>query len=205
MVAFYQFQEGYVSPSRVTLSTCISPHDQHTLPIQRDAMHECATRRGWMVLDTVVEIGSAAKNDRPKRQAVLTATKQRQLAVMLVWKLDWCGRPLGDVMTTLQKRTTLGVGFVSLTAALALTTPAGRAFASFLAAVAACAHDVIRKEQRAVPCGRAAPQAPNGARVPPGPCGPAAALPLRPRPPPAAARAPVCAAPAQPGPDTATS
>jgi len=67
MVAFYQFQEGYVSPGRVTLSTRISTHDQHTLPIQRDAVHECATRRGWMVINTVVEMGSAANNDRPKR------------------------------------------------------------------------------------------------------------------------------------------
>jgi len=94
--------------------------------------------------------------------------------VILVWKLDRWGRSLGDVMTRLQERTTLGVGFVSLTEALALTTPAGRAFASFLGAFAAFAHDVIREAQRAVPRGGVAPQAPNGARVPPGPCCPVA-------------------------------
>jgi len=52
MVAFYQFQEGYVSPSRVTLSTRISTHDQQTLAMQMDALHECATRRGWTIIAT---------------------------------------------------------------------------------------------------------------------------------------------------------
>jgi len=150
MVAFHQFQEGYVSPRRVTLSAPISTH-HHTLPIQIDARHAFATRRGWMGIATVEEIGSAANNDRPKRQAWLTAAKQRKLAVMLVWKRDWCGRPLGDLMTTLQERTLRGVGFVSLTEALDLTTPAGRAVASCLAACAAFAHDVIREARRAVP------------------------------------------------------
>jgi len=83
VVAFYQFQEDYVSPSRVTLSTRISTYDQHTLPIQIDAMHEFATRRGWMVIDTVEEMGSAAKNDCPKRQALLAAAKQRKLEIIL--------------------------------------------------------------------------------------------------------------------------
>ena len=60
------------------------------------------------------------------------AAKQRQLDVILVWKLDRWGRSLVYLMTTLHELTALGVGFVSLTEALDLTTPAGRAFAGFL-------------------------------------------------------------------------
>ena len=88
-------------------------------------MHEFATRRGWTVIDTVEEIASGAKDSRPKRQALLKAAEQRMLDVILVWKLDRWGRPLVDLMTTLQELTTLGMGFVSLTEALDLTTPAG--------------------------------------------------------------------------------
>jgi putative DNA-invertase from lambdoid prophage Rac len=50
-----------------------------------------------------------------------------------VWKLDRWRRSLVDLMTTRHELTALGVGFVSLTEALELTTPAGRAFAGFLA------------------------------------------------------------------------
>jgi DNA invertase Pin-like site-specific DNA recombinase len=110
----------------------VSTHDQHTLAMQMDALREFATRRGWTVTDAVEEIASGAKNHRPKRQALLKAAKQRQLDVILVWKLDRWGRSLVYLMTTLHELTALGVGFVSLTEALDLTTPAGRAFAGFL-------------------------------------------------------------------------
>ena len=112
-------------------------------------MHEFATRRGWAIIDTVAEIASDAKDRRPKRQALLTAARQRQLDIILVWKLDQWGRSLVDLMTTLHELTTLGVGFVSLTEALDLTTPAGRAFAGFLAVFAEFEPALIRSRIKA--------------------------------------------------------
>ena len=149
MVAFHHFQGGFVSPMRAALYTRVSTHDQHTLAMQMDAMHEFATRRGWTVIDTVEEIASGAKGSRPKRQALLKAAKQRKLDVILVWKLDRWGRSLVDLMTTLHELTALGVGFVSLTEALDLTTPAGRAFAGFLAVFAEFERDLIRERIKA--------------------------------------------------------
>ena len=137
---------------RAALYARVSTHDQQTLAIQRDAMHEFATRRGWAIIDTVAEIASDAKDRRPKRQALLTAARQRQLDIILVWKLDQWGRSLVDLMTTLHELTTLGVGFVSLTEALDLTTPAGRAFAGFLAVFAEFERALIRERiKRALP------------------------------------------------------
>src|SRR5712691_711724 len=52
-------------------------------------------------------------------------------------------------MTTLRELTAWGVGFVSLTEALDLTTPAGRAFAGFLAVFAEFERDVIRERMKA--------------------------------------------------------
>src|SRR5215468_11776025 len=46
---------------------------------------------------------------------------------VLVWRLDRWGRSVTDLLATLQELEHLGVGFVSLTEALDLTTPAGRA------------------------------------------------------------------------------
>ena len=74
-----------MSPMRVALYARISTHDQHTLAMQMDAMHEFTTRRGWTVIDTVEEIASGAKDNRPKRQALLKAAKQRKLAARTRW------------------------------------------------------------------------------------------------------------------------
>jgi DNA invertase Pin-like site-specific DNA recombinase len=117
--------------------------------MQLDAMREFATRRGWTVTDAIEEIGSGATDDRPKRQEVLTAARRRQLDIIVVWKLDRWGRSLVDLMTTLHELTALGVGFVSLTEALDLTTPAGRAFAGFLAVFAEFERDLIRERIKA--------------------------------------------------------
>ena len=65
----------------------------------------------------------------------------------------WCGSSTGgdarlvDLMTTLRELTALGVGFVSLTEALDLTTPAGRAFAGFLAVFAEFERDYPGADQ----------------------------------------------------------
>src|SRR5919197_5172201 len=117
MVGLPTLPGGFVSPMRAALYARVSTHDQQTLAMQRDALHEFATRRGWTVIATVEEIASGAKDRRPKRQALLTAAKQRQLDVILVWKLDWWGRSLVDLMTTLQALMELGVRTASLTEA----------------------------------------------------------------------------------------
>jgi DNA invertase Pin-like site-specific DNA recombinase len=45
-----------------------------------------------------------------------------EIDAILVWKLDRWGRSLLDVVSTLQELNELGVGFVSLTEALDLST-----------------------------------------------------------------------------------
>jgi DNA invertase Pin-like site-specific DNA recombinase len=130
---------------RAALYARVSTHDQHTLAMQMDALQEFAIRHGWTVTETVEEIASGAQDNCPQRQALLIAARRRQLDVMLVWKLDRWGRSLVDLMTTLRELMALGVGFVSLTEALDLTTPAGRAFAGFLAVFAEFERDFMRE------------------------------------------------------------
>src|SRR4029453_9183885 len=109
MAGFPTLQGGFVSPMRAALYARVSTHDQHTLAMQMDALREFATRRGWTVKAAVEDIAAGAKNHRPKRQALLKAAKQRQLDVILVWKLDRWGRSLVDLMTTLHELTAVGV------------------------------------------------------------------------------------------------
>jgi len=60
---------------------------------------------------------------------LLEATHRREIDVVLVWRLDRWDRSVTDLLATVQEMEHLGIGFVSLTEALDLTTPAGRAMA----------------------------------------------------------------------------
>src|SRR6266542_2876799 len=116
------------APFRVGLYARVSTHDQQTIPLQTRAMREYAARRGWTITLQVKEIGSGA-SQRQRREILLEAARRREIDVVLVWRLDRWGRSLADLVATLQEISHLEVGFVSLTEALDLTTPSGRAMA----------------------------------------------------------------------------
>ncbi|MDP9457023.1 MAG: recombinase family protein [Actinomycetota bacterium] len=120
---------------RVGLYARVSTHDQQTLPLQLQAMREYAQRRGWEVVREISEVGSGAK-EREKREQLLKAARRREIDAIIVWRLDRWGRSLVDLVTTLGELGEMGVGFVSLTEALDLTTPTGRAMAGLLAVFA---------------------------------------------------------------------
>ena len=113
---------------RVGLYARVSTHDQKTLPMQMRAMREYAAKRGWEIAVQIKEIGSGAV-ERELREKLMDAARRREIDVVLVWRLDRWGRSLADLVVTLKELSELGVGFVSLTEALDLTTPTGRAMA----------------------------------------------------------------------------
>jgi putative DNA-invertase from lambdoid prophage Rac len=130
---------------RVGLYARVSTEDQHTLAMQNRAMREYAARRGWTVVMQVREVNSK----RQAREKLLDAARRREIDVVLVWRLDRWGRSVTDLLATLQELEHLGVGFVSLTEALDLTTPAGRAMAGLLAVFAAFERDILGERTRA--------------------------------------------------------
>ena len=133
---------------RVGLYARVSTHDQHTLPLQLDAMRSYAAQRGWSVVTEVQDTGSGAIQ-RPQRELLMQAARQRHVDAVLVWRLDRWGRSVADLMWTLQELHELGVGFVSLTEALDLTTPTGRAMAGLLAVFAEFEREILRERVRA--------------------------------------------------------
>jgi putative DNA-invertase from lambdoid prophage Rac len=96
----------------------------------------------------VKEVGSGAAQ-RQLRDNLLDAARRREIDVVLVWRLDRWGRSVADLVSTLQELRHLGVGFVSLTEALDLTTPAGRAMAGLLAVFAEFERKILRERVRA--------------------------------------------------------
>ena len=133
---------------KVGLYARVSTHDQQTLPMQLAAMRQYAKRRGWKVALEEKEVGSGAKT-RPKREELLRAARRREVDAIVVWRLDRWGRSLLDLIATLQELHAVGVGFVSLTEALDMTTPGGRALAGMLAVFAEFERDILRDRVKA--------------------------------------------------------
>src|ERR1035438_6980092 len=133
---------------RVGLYARVSTHDQQTLPLQMRAMRDYAVRRGWTIALQIKEVGSGAA-EREMRQKLLDAARRRELDVVLVWRLDRWGRSLVDLVVGLKDLAELGVSLVSLTEALDLTTPTGRAMAGLLSVFAEFEHEILRERIRA--------------------------------------------------------
>ena len=129
---------------RAGLYSRVSTHDQQTLPLQNRALREYAAKRGWTIAMQVKEVGSGAEQ-RELREKLLQTARRRDIDVVLVWRLDRWGRSVADLVSTLQELEHLGVGFVSLTEALDLTTPSGRAMAGLLAVFAQFEREILRE------------------------------------------------------------
>jgi putative DNA-invertase from lambdoid prophage Rac len=135
-------------PLRASLYARVSTHDQQTLPLQIRAMRQYAAKRGWIIAAQIKEVGSGA-SQRVLRETLLATARRREIDIVLVWRLDRWGRSVADLVSTLQELQHLGVGFVSLTEALDLTTPAGRAMAGLLAVFAEFEREILRERVRA--------------------------------------------------------
>jgi DNA invertase Pin-like site-specific DNA recombinase len=144
------FGQGRNQPKvfRAGLYARVSTNDQQTIPLQLRALREYAARRGWVVAMQIREIVSGAAI-RELREQIIAAARRREIDVVLVWRLDRWGRSVTDLLATMQELEHLGVGFVSLTEALDLITPAGRAMAGLLAVFSEFERDILRERVRA--------------------------------------------------------
>ena len=135
-------------PWRVGLYARVSTYDQKTLPLPIRALREYAGKRNWTIATQVKEVGSGA-SERQLRETLIAHARRREIDVVLVWRRDRWGRSVADRLATLPELPQLGVGFVSLTEALDLTTPMGRAMAGLLAVFAEFEREILRERVRA--------------------------------------------------------
>ena len=91
---------------RVGIYARVSTFDQQTLPMQIRVLREYATRRGWLVVSQVKEVGSGAAA-RPLRASIMEVARRRDIDVVLVWRLDRSGRSVADLVSSLQELTEL--------------------------------------------------------------------------------------------------
>ncbi len=133
---------------RVAVYARVWTHDPQTLGMQVDAMTAHVKDRGWHVTKPIKDIGSGVK-ERGGRELLREAARRRGIDAIVVWRLDRRGRSVADLMTTPRELADLGVGLASLTEALDLTTPTGRAMAGMLAIFAEFEREILREQVRA--------------------------------------------------------
>jgi putative DNA-invertase from lambdoid prophage Rac len=133
---------------KVALYARVSTHDQQTLSLQIKAMQQYVKKRGWTPTIQIKDVGSGA-TARPKRDQLMQAARKREIDAVIVWRLDRWGRSLADLVVTLKELSELGVGFVSLSEAVDLTTASGRAMVGMLAVFAQFENEIRSERVRA--------------------------------------------------------
>jgi putative DNA-invertase from lambdoid prophage Rac len=116
---------------RAGLYAWVSTDEEAAMSRQNDALLAYVTERGWTAICRIEDIGSEAAA-RPRRAELMKLARRRALDVILVCRLDRWGDSLRDLVQTLQELNALGVGFMSLSEPLDLTTPSGWALCEML-------------------------------------------------------------------------
>lgn len=134
--------------AKVGIYTRVSTHGQKTLPLQLRNPNRYAKQHDWSVSLVIKDVGSGA-TERTEREKLPVATRRRDIDIILVWKLNWWGRSVTDLLATLQELSEIGVGFVSLTEAFDLTTAFGRTMDGLLAVFAEFERELLRERVKA--------------------------------------------------------
>jgi putative DNA-invertase from lambdoid prophage Rac len=132
---------------RVGIYARVSSHEQNP-GLQLRTLRQYVKDRKWLKVIELQETESGASRTRPMRAQILDAARRRQIDVVLVWKLDRWSRSLLDLFHTLQELRVLEVGFISLTEALDLTTPTGRAMTGMLGVFAEFEREILQERIR---------------------------------------------------------
>lgn len=133
---------------KVALYARKSTNDQNSIPMQLKLGREYCKKNNWTIEYEFKETASGAKDDRPQRAEILKLTRQCKIDVVVVWRLDRWGRSTVDLLSTLQELHAKNVAFVSLSEALDLTTPAGRAMFGMMAVFAEFEREIISERVR---------------------------------------------------------
>ena len=91
----------------------VSTNDQNPAA-QIEALRHCATARSWRAVEYVDHSVSGAKERRSALDALLSAVRRRELAVVVVTKLDRLARSLHQPVALRSEFEALGVDLIAL-------------------------------------------------------------------------------------------
>src|SRR3954465_3658407 len=118
----------------------VSTSDQ-TLDLQQDALTKAGCTR--IFTDTA----SGAQTERKGLQEAISYVRVGD--TLVVWKLDWLGRSLKDLITRITELNDRKIGFRSLTENIDTTTSGGKLIFHIFGALAEFERDIIRERTTA--------------------------------------------------------
>jgi DNA invertase Pin-like site-specific DNA recombinase len=134
---------------RVGIYLRVSTTDQST-EIQIKDLMSYSELRGWKVSGVFEDKMTGTHINRPNFKLLMDQCRQRQIDIVLVYKLDRAFRSLRDTVNTLHELGELGVEFISLRdPGLDMTTSMGKLMIHIVAAFAAFEADIIKARVRA--------------------------------------------------------
>jgi DNA invertase Pin-like site-specific DNA recombinase len=96
-----------------------------------------------------VDYASGTRDNRPQYQALLTAARQRQVDVVLVWRYDRFARSTQALVQALHEFHRLGVDFISYQENIDTTTPQGELIFTVMASLAQFERALISERVKA--------------------------------------------------------
>src|SRR3990172_9110225 len=132
---------------RVGIYIRVSTEEQSS-DLQRRELIEFCFNRGWKgkIYD---DSATGTHTNRPALKTLLKDCRQRQLDVVICWKLDRLARSLKDLVFMLQEFNSLGVEFVCPRDNIDLTTPAGKLMMHIIGAFAEFESSLISERTKA--------------------------------------------------------
>src|SRR5258708_1137164 len=121
------------APKRVAVYLRVSTQDQSTA-LQQQEIESYLIARGWTQTSYYEDKLTGTHGNRPQLKNLMSDVRQRQVDLVICWKLDRLFRSLKDLISTLQEFSELGVEFISLKDNIDLTTSAGRLMLHILGA-----------------------------------------------------------------------
>jgi len=126
----------------------VSTTDQHA-EAQLAELRAYAARRGLPAVEYVDEGVSGRRRSRPAFDAMMKASRRRELGAVVVVRLDRAARSLGHLAELGEEFRDLGVELVSLRESIDTSTASGRAMFGMCAVFAALEVDLLRERTMA--------------------------------------------------------
>lgn len=117
--------------------------------VQLSPLRDFCHARGFEIQGEYVDYISGSKSSRPQLDHLLSLARRRLIDVIVVWKLDRFSRSLKHLVTVLDELNSLGVGFISYSENIDLTTPTGRLMMHLIGAMAEFERELIRERVKA--------------------------------------------------------
>lgn len=133
---------------RAALYVRVSTSDQNTATQSHD-LRRLAEQRGLQIVHEYQDTISGAKARRPALDQLMTAARQAEFDVVLVWASDRLARSVRHFLETLDELNRLGIEFVSFRENIDTGGPLGRAVVVIVSAVAELERNLIIERVRA--------------------------------------------------------